>query len=711
MRLNRSAEAHDGGPAVLLAPTVAPAPVPVLVEAKVRRPGPPTAFVPRGRVDALLARATAGPLTLVVAPAGHGRTVALAAWADAAPAAVAWLRLDGRDVDPRRLVAHLLAAIARVAPSATITAERSLWLGEDVHARVVPLLVAGLSRATAGGPPLTLVLDDAQLLPAGGWAPIATLLADAPGGLRIVVSGRERPALPVTRRRAAGVVATLGPEELAFDDDETRRLVARNVALAAAGSRPDGRPGAGGDDDARVRAVRDLGGRWAAALALAAAALARSPGRRTATEAREDAESAIDAYVAEEVVDAADQGLGVFLLVSSVLERLDGDLCAAVLDEAAAPALLARAHAAGLVVRGTGGVARHRTPLRPALRRTLEARDPALALRVHARASAVLESEGRVGAAVAHALAAGDPVRARALSEAHLARLGGRPGTVPTGASWPWTTDAAPPAPDGGGSEAADDAAPAVRDAAAAIRGQTRWLAGDPAGARAALEPCVGGMTHPAPRCWSLATLALAVAADDPRRAVLLARHARRIAGRPGATWLEQALAHQALADALRRDGTPVDAREALVRAAATTGGAPATLHHVLTLVLEAEIALDAGDRATVEGAATAARRLLDPLARGVVPMRLAAVESAAGRGADDLQGSTPTAAELRLLALLPSGLTRREIGNELFVSVDTVKTHLRRLYRRLGVETRAEAVAVARVRGLLPADGTPTRR
>jgi hypothetical protein len=45
---------------------------------------------------------------------------------------------------------------------------------------------------------------------------------------------------------------------------------------------------------------------------------------------------------------------------------------------------------------------------------------------------------------------------------------------------------------------------------------------------------------------------------------------------------------------------------------------------------------------------------------------------------------------------LLVSGLRNREIGEAMFVSTDTVKTHLANVYRKLGVRNRAEAVAVA---------------
>ena len=88
----------------------------------------------------------------------------------------------------------------------------------------------------------------------------------------------------------------------------------------------------------------------------------------------------------------------------------------------------------------------------------------------------------------------------------------------------------------------------------------------------------------------------------------------------------------------------------------------------------------------------------------GVLATRLAAVEAALERrGGEALLGSRLTRAELRLLALLESDITLKQIASEhLFVSIHTVTSHAQRLYRRLGVRNRAEAVAAARERGLL---------
>jgi LuxR family maltose regulon positive regulatory protein len=60
------------------------------------------------------------------------------------------------------------------------------------------------------------------------------------------------------------------------------------------------------------------------------------------------------------------------------------------------------------------------------------------------------------------------------------------------------------------------------------------------------------------------------------------------------------------------------------------------------------------------------------------------------------------TAKELEVLRLLATRLSRREIGQRLYVSLNTVKTHQRALYRKLGVECRAAAVARGRELGLL---------
>ena len=70
--------------------------------------------------------------------------------------------------------------------------------------------------------------------------------------------------------------------------------------------------------------------------------------------------------------------------------------------------------------------------------------------------------------------------------------------------------------------------------------------------------------------------------------------------------------------------------------------------------------------------------------------------------GARDAVDAELSGAESRVLRHLPTRLTAREIADELWVSVNTVKTHMRHIYAKLDAHTRREAVERARTLGLL---------
>ena len=88
-------------------------------------------------------------------------------------------------------------------------------------------------------------------------------------------------------------------------------------------------------------------------------------------------------------------------------------------------------------------------------------------------------------------------------------------------------------------------------------------------------------------------------------------------------------------------------------------------------------------------------------------PRRTAGASSPSARprwtaSAEEPPAETPSERELAVLRFLPTNLSANEIGGELYLSVHTVKTHMRRLYAKLDVHTRAEAVARGRALGLL---------
>jgi LuxR family transcriptional regulator, maltose regulon positive regulatory protein len=158
-----------------------------------------------------------------------------------------------------------------------------------------------------------------------------------------------------------------------------------------------------------------------------------------------------------------------------------------------------------------------------------------------------------------------------------------------------------------------------------------------------------------------------------------------------------------------RHDRRPAEARAELERAVslARRGAGLAELSYALTTL--AELLRELGDRRGARELVLEARELLSrcPEPGTLAPRMLEQVEGAL-RLVVDVSGPRPvvidelTAREQAVLGLFPTGLSTREIGDELGISRDTVKTHTRRIYQKLGVSSRRDAVARGRDLGLL---------
>lgn len=244
-----------------------------------------------------------------------------------------------------------------------------------------------------------------------------------------------------------------------------------------------------------------------------------------------------------------------------------------------------------------------------------------------------------------------------------------------------------------------------LRFTLAAQLGMVLWFAGYAARARELIEPLLSGIAFPASNSRALGTLAF-VAADEGNAEVaeLYARQALDAIDGPWAAGPEAHFALTALAEALRLQGALDEAAVYLQRARLLTGDQPHSLRHAFTLIFDAQLQFSKRELAAARARAAAARAIIEGCADfGAGPDRIEHLEpDAAAQDQADLLGSLPTPAEVRVLALLPSKLTFEQIAERLFISINTVATHRRRLYRRLGADSRQEAVAIARRRGLL---------
>jgi LuxR family maltose regulon positive regulatory protein len=165
-------------------------------------------------------------------------------------------------------------------------------------------------------------------------------------------------------------------------------------------------------------------------------------------------------------------------------------------------------------------------------------------------------------------------------------------------------------------------------------------------------------------------------------------------------------VAHLGQAEALKRRGQLAECEAAAARAVELSRRGAGLLETAAALLALAEATHSNGQpeaaRELLEEAAGLVERCSDAgVARELVEDTRRRLGRAKRSRAPELRDELSDR-ELAVLRLLPSGLSQREIGGELFVSLNTIKTHLRNIYRKLGVEGRDEAVERARELGLV---------
>jgi len=713
--------------------------------------------VRRDRLVAAITAAADAKLTLVVAPAGFGKTTLLSEWR-ASPderREFAWLSLDAGDNDPVKLFEGVIAALRTVEPEVGEHALASLAGPTSLTGVVLPSLVNELDALARS---LVLVLDDYHLIvnPSIQEA-VAFLLEHLPRTVQLALATRSEPPLPIGRLRVRRELVEVRAAELRFTDDEATAL------LSGAGFALD---------PADVARLQERTEGWAAGLHLAALSLG----------GREDAHEFISSFAGDdrpvvdflgyEVLDGQPPELRAFLLRSSVLERLCGPLCDAVtgLDDSAAR--LDELERAGLFLLPLdtkrdwyryhhlfGGLLRHE------LART----EPELVPTLHRRACAWYRERGLASEAIHHATGAGEMGPASELITAHWYGFLQR-GRIETVAGWlealgdeavgrdarlcltkAWIGVNTGRLDDvGHWIEAAERAAlsgepdDVIESGIASLREIQRYMAGDvgravEAGRRSVERgetpwrpvgcPVLGialfwsGQPDEAAR--ELEEAVTVASSEGNHLAVIHASGGLAAIRAEGGDFQEGekiASAALALADerslaghwattmarvvhgrALEQRGELAEAREEIQRGTELSQSGVAAVEIGYALLTRAESLQLQGDPDGAAALVSRARRVVegcpDP---GILNEMLARTERRLHLASRVRVEAAPHATELTdremsVLRLMPSDLSQREMGAALYLSLNTIKTHVRGIYRKLNVGTRDEAVDRAR--------------
>jgi hypothetical protein len=288
----------------------------LLLATKYTIPPQHTYTIARPRLLDQLDQGLARKLTLVVAPAGYGKTSLLSAWAQQHPSTLAWLTLDATDDDPKRFWLYLIAALDALRPGLGV---RALELLSGAPSAPIETVLTVLLNAIADlSDRLIIVLDNYHTIstPAIHLA-LSFLVEYLPPQLHLVLAGRTTPPLPIARLRARAELSEFGAVDLRVSQDEAAVLLQQKMGLDLA------------TQDVAAMTARTEG--WITGLHLAGLALQHEPARGAQGAMVRGSDRYLFDYLIEEVLKQQPQAIQTFLLRTAHLERLNGELCDAVM--------------------------------------------------------------------------------------------------------------------------------------------------------------------------------------------------------------------------------------------------------------------------------------------------------------------------------------------------------------------------------------------
>src|SRR5438270_5426411 len=255
-------------------------------------------------------------LTLIAAPAGFGKTTLVSAWVAGCDRQVAWLSLDEGDNDPTRFLTYLVAALQTIAP--TIGEGVSGVLQSPQPPPTASILTALLNEITTIPDHFVLVLDDYHVLDAKPVDHALTfLLEHLPPQMHLVIATREDPPLPLARLRAGGYLTEVRAVDLRFTPSEAAAFLNQVMGLPLSA------------EDIALLSRRTEG--WIAGLQLAAISMQGQKDTTSFIKSFTGSHHFVLDYLVEEVLQQQPESIQTFLLRTSILDRLCGSLCDAVL--------------------------------------------------------------------------------------------------------------------------------------------------------------------------------------------------------------------------------------------------------------------------------------------------------------------------------------------------------------------------------------------
>lgn len=284
----------------------------VIIQSKLNQPFIRDRLVPRPALEERLTAGVRGPLTLVTAPAGFGKTTLVVSCLKTWGLPTGWLSLDKADNQIRRFLTYLIAAFQTIDPELGQEAVR--LLSAPMQPQTEALLTGLINDLQRYALNCVLVLDDYHLIQNGDVHDVMRFFLEfIPSNLHLVLLSRSDPPLPLARLRARGQLTELRAADLRFLPSESSLFLNEIMGLEI--------------DVLSAATLQERTEGWAAGLQMAALSIREQTDKAAFIQRFSGTHRYIFDYLMGDVLNHQPQEIQQFLLVTSILERLTGPLC------------------------------------------------------------------------------------------------------------------------------------------------------------------------------------------------------------------------------------------------------------------------------------------------------------------------------------------------------------------------------------------------
>jgi LuxR family transcriptional regulator, maltose regulon positive regulatory protein len=390
-------------------------------------PPPRTKIVLRRRLSERLNDGLHSKLTIISAAAGFGKTTLVSEWVAVCERPVAWLSLDEGDNDSTRFLTYFIAALQTI--DANIGAGVLGVLQSPQPPPTESILTAMINEITTIPDNFIFVLDDYHIIDSKSVDNALTfLLEHLPPQMHLVIATREDPHLPLARLRVRGQLTELRAADLRFTPAEAADFLNQVMGLNISAE--------------NIAALETRTEGWIAGLQLAAISMQGHSDTTSFIKSFTGSHHFVLDYLVEEVLGQQSESIQTFLLRTSILDRLCGPLCDAVLGSPSASGqetleYLEHANLFIVPLDNERRWYRYHHLFADVLRMHLKAEQPDQVSALHRRASEWYEQNSSADNAIRHALAAEDFERAATLVELSIPEMRrNRQGATVTELGW-----------------------------------------------------------------------------------------------------------------------------------------------------------------------------------------------------------------------------------------------------------------------------------